>query len=473
MFKTFTVSHSRNLFYDLQTEYQVGFFLGSTLILLLIVIFLSKSYWASPVAFARKEEIIVVFRALGLPVLLVWLWGLDMLIWERYRVNYAFIFDFDLLSHNGPSRMLLNAAQLSFIWILFLFFHLNSLTPIPGLEFLANVGPLIWPLLLVLIFLVLFIRSSILNHGWLLSVIGRCIIAPFTPVRFRDFFIADQLVSLAILFGDAFYVSCFYVHDAWNLNTTHDVCPGLFRYVSPLLAAFPLWIRVMQSIRRRIDQNDRRQVANAAKYATGMLVVISSTVRGFVGTSSIAALVVWILCAIGSSAYSFWWDVQRDWGLAHPKDRSHHFLLRDRLIYGRPLLYYWAILSDAVLRLGWTLTISPEFYSRYDPKLFQSVLSSIEIYRRGQWNIFRLENEQLNNVGLFRATNYVPPVLDPEHGLPPLPAPLPQGSPGHPSPEGRTALNTGGAPQVIVDPQPIIINGRLRHHFAPDYSLDD
>jgi hypothetical protein len=40
-----------------------------------------------------------------------------------------------------------------------------------------------------------------------------------------------------------------------------------------------------------------------------------------------------------------------------------------------------------------------------------TVLAACEIIRRTQWNLIRLENEQLNNVGKFRAVNISVPLV--------------------------------------------------------------
>ena len=67
------------------------------------------------------------------------------------------------------------------------------------------------------------------------------------------------------------------------------------------------------------------------------------------------------------------------------------------------------------MRLGWTLTISPGSIGIVlNPLGFAAMLATIEIVRRAQWNLFRLENEQLNNVGRFRAVNVVVPPSDQE-----------------------------------------------------------
>jgi hypothetical protein len=63
----------------------------------------------------------------------------------------------------------------------------------------------------------------------------------------------------------------------------------------------------------------------------------------------------------------------------------------------------------------WTLTISPEQMGLIlDPMIFSSILAFFDIMRRMMWNLFRLENEQLNNIGKFRAYKEVPIRMDRE-----------------------------------------------------------
>ena len=61
---------------------------------------------------------------------------------------------------------------------------------------------------------------------WLLKIMWRIFTAPFYYVGFADFWIADQLNSLAVAFKDFHYFMCFYL-------TSHDVFTSkyyLFNY---------------------------------------------------------------------------------------------------------------------------------------------------------------------------------------------------------------------------------------------------
>lgn len=51
--------------------------------------------------------------------------------------------------------------------------------------------------------------NSFQGRYWLLRVLGRIVLAPLFTVKFEDFFIADQLVSLAPVLVDTYYFFCY------------------------------------------------------------------------------------------------------------------------------------------------------------------------------------------------------------------------------------------------------------------------
>ena len=74
------------------------------------------------------------------------------------------------------------------------------------------------PLALVLIMIVFMLNpTKTFRHEarfWMLRVLGRIICAPFFYVGFADFWVADQLNSLAPALSDFHYLICFYTHNA-------------------------------------------------------------------------------------------------------------------------------------------------------------------------------------------------------------------------------------------------------------------
>jgi len=71
---------------------------------------------------------------------------------------------------------------------------------------------------------------------------------------------------------------------------------------------------------------------------------------------------------------------------------------------------------NLLFRAVWIITISPASFGLDVNHAFVLLaVGAAEILRRCVWNIFRLENEHLNNVGKYRAVNIIPLPLSPGH----------------------------------------------------------
>ena len=79
---------------------------------------------------------------------------------------------------------------------------------------------------------------------------------------------------------------------------------------------------------------------------------------------------------------------------------SKNILLRDTLFFPH-LVYYIAMPLNFILRFAWVVTISSNLFGlSFDQTFFVLFMSSLEIIRRGIWNIFRIENEHTSNAVL-------------------------------------------------------------------------
>lgn len=107
-----------------------------------------------------------------------------------------------------------------------------------------------------------------------------------------------------------------------------------------------------------------------------------------------------LLAALVNSLYSYWWDITNDWGFdllrskfARSEDlRPHPFGLRARLLY--PLPYYpFVVLANLVLRLTWSVKLSPHLhsYSEGSGVIFWTEVA--ELVRRWMWVFLRVEWE--------------------------------------------------------------------------------
>lgn len=211
---------------------------------------------------------------------------------------------------------------------------------------------------------------------------------------------ADQLTSLAIVLYDLEFTFCYYLSDLW---TGRQECLAANAWTRPLIAGIPACWRLLQCIRCYRDTRIKTHLGNAGKYLVSILVSVFSCLRGNFDCSYLD--IVWFTLIVISTGYTFSWDVYFDWGFL--RDRTgKHIILRPMLVYRPRVLYYIAIISNLIMRLMWTLTISPEFLERTSlaPDVFTTLLAIVEIIRRAQWNIYRLENQHVANCKENKAT---------------------------------------------------------------------
>lgn len=396
--------------------FRFGFFLGISIALFTVCLYLTTVLDTRLLDKMRPG--LIVYRMLWILVMMLWYWGVDMWVWTKHRVNYVFIFEFNPRRHVRYQHIFEAAAIFTFFLVTSLLIYMLTAAQdgvfgweIPGFTWMENIPPHVIPLslLIVVVFLALWIQIK--SNFWLLRTLSRIMGAPFIPVVFRDFFIADQILSMIIALQDLEYVICYYATDAW---TGANACFAHQAWVFPVIAVFPSMWRLLQCIRRFKDTKDSHQLINAAKYSSGLVVITASAIRK--SYPNAYTNVFWFLAIVVSTIFTFLWDLIKDWSLGHIRNVKHKFL-RSELLYPTSW-YYTALLMNLGMRLMWTLTISPEAVRGVlHPDVFAFVLAMVEVTRRAVWNMFRLENEQLNNCGKFRALKDIPlplPVEEPD-----------------------------------------------------------
>ena len=81
-----------------------------------------------------------------------------------------------------------------------------------------------------------------------------------------------------------------------------------------------------------------------------------------------------------------------DWGLFRSKEKGKEFL-RPKILFPS-WFYYYAIISNFLLRFVWVITLFSGLPSWiYNTQILIIVLTIAEGFRRAQWSIIRLENE--------------------------------------------------------------------------------
>ncbi|KAJ4346898.1 Xenotropic and polytropic retrovirus receptor 1 [Didymosphaeria variabile] len=177
-----------------------------------------------------------------------------------------------------------------------------------------------------------------------------------------------------------------------------------------------IW-RAVQCFRRYHDTgNAFPHLLNLGKYMATIVFYMTLSIYRIEKTTTHRA--VFITFAIINSIYTSFWDVYYDWSLGDPS--AKHPFLRQTLGYKKVWMYYLAIAVDPILRFNWI------FYAIIPLQLQHSAITSFfvafsEVFRRGMWSLFRVENEHCSNVGHFRASRDIPLPYD-------LPSPKMDGS---------------------------------------------
>jgi len=103
---------------------------------------------------------------------------------------------------------------------------------------------------------------------WFLSSLARITLAPFFPVSFTDFWLADQLNSLADFLFLSQFIFCMY------MPTVNDMsfCTSTMTLSVPVLNMFPFYARMMQCLRRfRDTKKAHPHLTNAGKYFSSIV----------------------------------------------------------------------------------------------------------------------------------------------------------------------------------------------------------
>jgi len=237
---------------------------------------------------------------------------------------------------------------------------------------------------------------------------------PFVDVVFEHFFIADQLTSCGVVLLDIQYAFVYYgTRDFITFENTKFSSTRAFSRISLVIALIPYWLRFAQCVRRAIRTPHQKNIhmSNAVKYGLAIIATIFSYCYSFYSHKEL--WYTWLILKIMSSLNGFVWDITQDWSIVKCScDKQFpfvHITKTDRFSTGNAV----AAVVNFFLRVAFVLnffmfTNSTIYGASFNREMSVWFLSSLEIFRRGQWNILRMENEHLNNCGQFRAFHEIP-----------------------------------------------------------------
>ncbi|XP_058101549.1 phosphate transporter PHO1-like isoform X1 [Magnolia sinica] len=349
----------------------VGLFTGCFVTLFSIYAILAhlNGMFSATTEVGYMEAVYPVFSMFALLSLHVFLYGCNLFMWRSTRINYNFIFEF------SPSTALRYRDA---------FLICTSFMTMV-------VGAVVIHLLL---------RSNGFSPSHVDTIPGILFL-----VLMVDFFMADQLTSQIPLLRHMEFTSCYFMAGGFKTHQTQTCTSSkLYKELAYVISFMPYYWRAMQCARRWFDDGDIDHVANLGKYVSAMLAAGARLTYAMQPTPLWLAMV--IVTSSIATVYQLYWDFVKDWGLLKPKSKNPW--LRDELILKNKSIYYVSIAFNFVLRLAWVETVMHINIGRVNNWLLDFFLASLEIIRRGHWNFYRLENEHLNNVGMFRAEKTVP-----------------------------------------------------------------
>lgn len=195
--------------------YSLGLLNGIFIVLLinLFVIYMLTRYSNEKIKHRKSIDwqiSIILYRSSLVFIIHLILIGINIIGWSSYGINHVLIFELDPRSHITHEEILEGASLLSFIWIVsFITFILCEYHRVE-----SHWQPIIF------IFAIIFLLINPLHimhrsaRYWFCKELFRIFSAPFHTVTFADFWIADQLTSLDLIFYDFEYLICYFVLDA-------------------------------------------------------------------------------------------------------------------------------------------------------------------------------------------------------------------------------------------------------------------
>lgn len=257
----------------------------------------------------------------------------------------------------------------------------------------------------------------------LIKALEQCFISPLGigKIQFRHFFLADVITSMHSLLKEfATFFTFMYARDQpWRFSTAPAKLQETV-IIAIVIGFVPDLIRFSQCVKKYFVLHSQgnpaapMQAKNAGKYFSAL--VAEAAHLWAHGDARDTAFWVWLFFKTFSTIYKYIWDLRVDWGLLRFWKISD-FGLREKQYYPK-FFYYWAIFTNFVLRFSffyWTfvpISLMQEDVDLWSVlKLKLGISLVLEAYRRTQWSLLRVENENINNFEGYRQILKIPPLI--------------------------------------------------------------
>ena len=369
------------------------------------------------VSYQQAWSVFRIYRPAFYLVFYLYLIAADISAFQKTGINYALIFELDPRIHINKTIILGISAAFSILIFGMFYFDLFIVSTTHGYL------PVILYSLMILFLINPLPTLFKETRYWLIRKIGRACTCGLMEVRFMDFWLADQFNSLASAFQDIITVFCilirFFQTDQNHINDDiiypDNLCQDYAFGIALIFGIIPPFMRFGQCIRRFLETRQiNPHLLNAGKYTCGMVkaVFVAYTVKySLIDTTWL--IVLFVLSNLANAISTTLWDFYKDWSLLDQKSENKYAFvhLRNELVLPKKYwsIYFYAIMDNLLLRWIWIvdfllkiLIFSNENVSKNWSIFSSTIFTGLELFRRGVWNFFRLENEHLNNCGDFR-----------------------------------------------------------------------
>ena len=226
------------------------------------------------------------------------------------------------------------------------------------------------------------------------GVLGKSLCAMVYPLFGFDFsqlIVSDCLTSASLTLYQLELVGCFTFTGEFVRDSYVDLCgSGSNKLVAqPIMYCFPYWIRFVQCVYMYWTTREPAHLLNAGKYMTGIVAVLASFVSNDSGTAGVDFWFVFYIVMISlKTLYCILWDTYMDFDLGHrPTTKGEFpFFLRAQRAYSSTGFYYWALISNAIMRCSFAIALTTSV-----PYNWGMLMAVVEIFRRAQWILLRVE----------------------------------------------------------------------------------
>ena len=386
-------------------SFYLGLFIGLLIFQFAIICTIA---WYYDIDMDRDPDFMSVFpmfRGFFVLCLYWWIHGLNIYVWIKADISYRVIFQIDS-NYSTPIQIFKRAAIFTFILFSALLIYMikriwkgvffGMFEPIP-----INTLPLIcWGSLLVY----MFCPFDIWNYD------GRAFLGQLAKESFGSFllrtgfrhvFFMGQMCTFISTMRDVEYTICYYAYYDAPLWAKIEYCRKT-RGVYFFIAFVPNFIRILQNIK---EIHDSKKLFPKFFSIINYCLSITVALLSFLWPQYPSLHIFWLIFTFISSCCSFAWDIIIDFGFL---EKGKNYPLRNKLYYKPIFIYYFIALYNFVLRFFWLLTISPEVLGSFvRPETLSIILNSLEITRRGLWNILKVENKHIDISKEFKVSNDV------------------------------------------------------------------